>query len=119
MTIPSLVLAVSFLPFFEAKNTAAGFLVTPPPEGTTVTCERPSFMTRETCPACEGKGELILQEKNFGQADGRLGAGLKKRVKCAVCKGKRKLDTFLKPADLTLQVARDREKFVSDHQGRG
>lgn len=119
MTIPSLMLAVSFLPFFEAKNTAAGFLVTPPPEGTSVTCERPSFMTRETCPACEGKGELILQEKNFGQADGRLGAGLKKRVKCAVCKGKRKLDTFLKPADLTLQVARDREKFVSDHQGRG
>lgn len=119
MTTSALVLAVSFLPFFEAKNTVANYLVTPPPAGQTVTCERPAFQTREICPACEGKGEIMLQEQNYGQANGRLGAAQKKRVKCAVCKGQKRFDTFMAPSELTLQVAQDREKFAAEHQGRG
>ena len=119
MTIPSLVLAVSFLPFFEAKNTVANYLVNPPAEGESVTCQRPGFQVRETCPACEGKGEFMLEEQNFGQSNGRLGGGQKKRLKCPVCKGQKRFDTFMAPSELILQVARDREKFNSDHQGRG
>lgn len=120
MTSSALLLAISFLQFFEAKNTVVNYLVNPAPEGAKpVVSERPSFEVRETCPACEGKGEVMLTEQNFGQANGRLGAAQKKRVKCAVCKGQKKIETFMPPAELTLQIARDREKFVSDHQGRG
>lgn len=119
MTLTSLVLAISFLPFFEAKNTAVNYLLHPPPEGTAINCERPSYTTLSVCPACEGKGEIMLQEEDFGQASGRLGVAQKKRVKCAICKGRKRLETYFNPNDLLQAVSRDREKFISDHQGRG
>ncbi len=120
MTIASWVLAVSFLPFFEAKNTAVNYLLNPPDGNESVVCEKPSLVVHERCPACEGKGEIMLAEQNFGQANGRIGGvGQKKRIKCPVCKGQKKLEAFENPANLTLQVARDRERFNSQHQGRG
>ena len=62
MNFLTVILAVSFLPFFEARNQVANFVVTPPPEGTSVKPELPDLVVREKCPACEGKGELVLED---------------------------------------------------------
>lgn len=119
MTFSSLILAVSFLPFFEAKNEAANYILEPPANGETVTCTRPSLSVRETCPACEGKGEIVLKEENYGQSNGRLGGGRTERRKCAVCNGARRIESFVHPSALALQVTRDRETFVNNHLGKG
>ena len=112
-------IALSFLPYFEARNQIANFVVKPPPDGVTVKSEKPDLVVRSKCPACEGRGELVLEEPDFGQAKGRLGGGKKTRRKCPICRGAGKTESFMNPAELTVQVARDREQFRSDHQGRG
>lgn len=119
MTLPSLVLAASFLSFFEAKNTTANYILEPPEGESTVSTVKPEFTVRETCPACEGKGEIVLKEENFGQSNGRLGNGKIERRKCPVCNGRKKLESFPNPEDLALQVSRDRQQFESDHLKRG
>lgn len=120
MTALPLILALSFLPYFEGRNQVANFVLNPPPEGAEpVKSDKPDLITVSQCPACEGKGEIVLEEPNYGQADGRLGKAKKTKKKCPVCKGVGKTEAYVDPADLTVQVARDREKFASDHQGRG
>ena len=120
MTVLPVVLALSFLPYFEARNRAANLVLAPPAENAeTVSTVRPDLIVREPCPACDGRGELILQEPNFGQADGRLGKAKREKRKCPVCDGRGRTESFANPADLALRVAADHEKFVSDHQGRG
>ena len=116
----SLLIALSFLPYFEARNQVANFVIAPPPEGAeAVKTDKPDLVVRTACPACEGKGELVLEEPNFGQANGRLGSARKQHKKCPVCNGRGKTESFMAPSDLTVQVARDREAFASAHQGRG
>ena len=88
MNFLSVIVAVSFLPFFEARNQVANFLITPPPEGTSVKPELPDLVVREKCPACEGKGELVLEEPDYGQAKGRLGPARKVKKQCQLCGGK-------------------------------
>lgn len=112
-------IAISFLPFFEVRNQVANFVITPPPEGTSVKPELPSLVVRDTCPGCEGKGELVLEEPDYGQAKGRLGPARKVRKKCPLCDGKGKVQAFMDPAALALQVAADRAAFAAEHQGRG
>ena len=112
-------IAISFLPFFEARNQVANFVITPPPEGTSVKPELPNLVVRDTCPGCEGKGELVLEEPDYGQAKGRLGPARKVRKKCPLCDGKGKVQAFMDPAALALQVAADRAAFAAEHQGRG
>lgn len=120
MTALPLLLAISFLPYFEARNTVANLILTPPPEeAAAVKAERPDLTERAVCPGCEGKGQLVLEEPNFGQADGRLGNAKKVKKECPLCHGRGKYDAFVDPASLTVQVARDFEQFVSGHQGRG
>lgn len=120
MNAAMLALAVSFLQFFEARNTIANYVYAPPPEGAEpVKCERPQLVKAQTCPACEGNGFLVLQEPNFGQANGRIGAARKTKAKCPVCKGAGKFESYVSPTELTAQVARDREQFASAHQGKG
>lgn len=112
-------LALSFLPYFEARNQIANFIVNPPPAGQEVRSDKPDLVVRAKCPGCEGKGELVLVEPDFGQAKGRLGGGKKTKKKCPVCRGNGKTEAFMTPSELTVQVARDREEFRSNHQGKG
>ena len=113
--------AVSFLPFFEAKNEAANFILSPPPEGAaeTKTVEKPLLMVVEKCPICDGKGEIVLQEQDFGQASGRIGKLGSRRLKCDACRGAKRIERYIDLTDLAAQVARDREKFEAAHLAKG
>ncbi len=119
MTLLPILLAVSFLNYFEDRNKVANFVIEPPQEGQEVKPEKPDLMIRMKCPACAGEGELRLEEPNFGQANGRLGGARKIRKTCPLCKGYKRVEGFMPPADLTIQVARDREEFASRHQAKG
>ncbi len=119
MNILAAVLAISFLQFFEARNQVANFVIDPPPEGTSVKPELPDFTVTEACPGCDGKGDLVLVEPNYGQATGRIGKARKERRKCPICKGKGKIQTLMNPSEILLQVAADRNAFESEHQGKG
>ena len=96
MNLSIAIIAVSFLPFFEARNQVANFVIDPPPEGKSVKPALPNLSVTETCPGCDGKGELVLEEPDYGQAKGRLGPAKKTRKKSA-----------------------DRAAFAAEHQGRG
>ncbi len=120
MTTACMIIAVSFLPFFEAKNTVANYIVEPPGEGAErVDAVRPDLTVTEKCPACMGKGEITLEEQDFGQATGRLGGLRKKHLKCPVCKGAKKMEAYASPSSLAIDVTRDREKFQSEHLSKG
>ena len=119
MNLSIAILAVSFLPFFEARNQVANFVIDPPPEGKSVKPALPNLTVTETCPACDGKGELVLEEPDYGQAKGRLGPAKKTRKKCPLCAGSGKMQAFMNPSELALQVASDRAAFAAEHQGRG
>jgi len=119
MNCLAVLVAVSFLQFFEARNQVANFVVSPPPEGTSVKPELPNLVVRDPCPGCEGKGELVLEEPDYGQASGRIGVARKVRRQCPLCSGKGKIQSFMNPAELALQVATDRAAFAAEHQGRG
>ncbi len=119
MTLVPLLLAVSFLTYFEDRNKVANFVINPPEAGEEVKPEKPDLVVRTKCTTCEGEGELKLEEPNFGQANGRLGGPKKTRIKCAICKGRGRLEGYMSPADLKMQVARDREEFAARHQAKG
>ena len=91
MNLSLAIVAVSFLPFFEARNQVANFVFDPPPEGKTVKPVLPNLTVTETCPGCDGKGELVLEEPDYGQAKGRIGPAKKTRKQCPLCKGKTKI----------------------------
>ncbi len=119
MNLAIAILAVSFLPFFEARNQVANFVFDPPPEGKTVKPVLPNLIVTETCPGCNGKGELVLEEPDYGQAKGRIGPAKKTRKQCPLCNGKCKIQAFMNPSELALQVSADRAAFAAEHQGRG
>ena len=119
MNLSIAIIAVSFLPFFEARNQVANFVIDPPPEGKSVKPALPGLTVTETCPGCDGKGELVLEEPDYGQAKGRLGPAKKTRKKCPLCGGRGKMQSFMNPSELALQVASDRAAFAAEHQGRG
>ncbi len=121
MTASSLILAVSFLPFFEAKNTVANYILVPPAEGAgEVSAEKPNLETHSECPVCEGRGKLDLVEPDHGQYQGRLGTpNRKKTVKCTFCGGDGGMEAYIDPIGLRTQVAKDREKFEADHLSKG
>lgn len=120
MTALPLLVAISFLPYFEARNAVANLILEPPPEGApAIKAELPGLTVHADCPACDGAGELVLQEPDFGQSKGRLGNAKKVRRKCPLCDGRGKRDAFTDPAALELQVARDYGTFTTEHQGRG
>ena len=91
--------AVSFLGYFESRNAMANKILEPVGEGEEVKCERPPLDVVEKCPACEGAGELNLEEPNYGQADGRIGGPKKIRVKCPICRGRGKMENFIKESN--------------------
>ena len=114
------VIAVSFLPFFEARNKVANFVVDPPKKGEeTAGAKLPSLVVMETCPACEGKKTLTLVEPDYGQAKGRIGSGRTLRRDCPICRAKGKIRAYMNPNDLSRQISADRSAFAAAHQGRG
>ncbi len=119
MNFIAAILAVSFLQFFETRNQIANFVITPPPDGKSVTPKLPDLVVTDVCPACEGKGKLLLVEPDYGQNKGRLGSGRRERRKCPICGGKGKIKAFMNPSELQLQVSRDWSAFAAEHQGRG
>lgn len=119
MNTLALLLAVSFLDFFEAKNQVANFVITPPPAGTEVMVKKPDLIVRDTCQACEGKGQLIMAEPDFGQLKGRLGSAKKVRKDCPLCAGKGRLEALMNPNELALQVSKDIADFTAKHLGKG
>ena len=106
------IVAVSFLPFFEARNQIANFVFDPPPEGKTVKPVLPNLTVTETCPGCDGKRELVLEEPDYGQFKGRIGKAKKiHKQQCQLCGGKGKLKAFINLKDLLHQVASDYTAF--------
>ena len=112
-------IAISFLPFFEAKNQVANFIISPPPEGTSVKPELPNLVVRDTCPGCGGKGQIVIEEPDHGQFKDRLSMPRKTKTPCPLCGGKGKVQAFMNPTELMLQIAADRNAFAAEHQGRG
>ena len=119
MNILTALLAVSFLEFFETRNQVANFVIDPPPEGTSVKVEKPQLTVRDRCPGCEGKGQLVMVEPDFGQSKGRLGSAKKVKKECPLCNGRGKIESFMNPNELSLQVSKDLEAFAAAHQGKG
>lgn len=110
----------AYLRYFEARNDAANMMLASPgapaPE---IVLERPESMARTTCPACEGKGELVLKEPDYGQFDGRMNKGKTTRKTCPVCGGRRFWRAYTSPKILAEEIARARSQFISRHQARG
>jgi len=119
MNIPALVLAVSFLPYFEARNQVANFVLSPPAEGQEVRPEKPRLMVEEKCTACSGTGTLTLEEPDYGQRAGRIGRAMKTKKKCPICSGTGKLESYMDPAGLARKVSEDRASFAAGHQSKG
>jgi hypothetical protein len=122
MTVASFVVAISFLPFFEAKNTAVNNLINQDPSvnANQIACQKPELLAREKCPACRATGILVLEEKDFGQFTAyRLDSPKKIRQKCPFCKGAKYIEAFYNPTELKLLVARERSRFEADHQAKG
>ena len=122
MNITGIALAISFLPFFEARNTTANYLVEPPADGAAeVSAERPPLTVHEKCPACDGTGTILLVEEDFGQkgAGGRIGGPRKTKKKCPLCDGRKRLETFMNPTELASQVVHDFERYQSAHLSKG
>lgn len=119
--ITAAVIAISFLPFFEARNQAANYIANPPQDiKTEASFERPSLEVREKCPACEGTGEIVLEETDFGQINAtRLGKARRIREKCSFCEGRRTITAFMRPNELAISIARDFEKYKATHQAKG
>jgi hypothetical protein len=122
MTISSLILAISFLPFFEAKNTAVNNIINPSTSSETkeTACDKPELIRREKCPACKASGIIVLEEQNFGQLNEyRLDTTKKIRQKCPFCGGNKFIEAFYNPTELKLLVAQERSKFEADHLSKG
>ena len=117
--LPAVLAALSFLQYFNDKNTAANYVITPPKAGESVKAEKPDLVVRDKCPGCEGAGRLVLEEPNFGQANGRIGGAAKKKKECPICRGSGRIEAFCNPADLKLIVAQDRDEYQAEHQGKG
>ena len=59
MTTACMIIAVSFLPFFEAKNTVANYIIEPPGEGAErIDAVKPDLTVTEKCPVCKGAKKL-------------------------------------------------------------
>ena len=114
-----LIAAISFLDFFEARNQIANFILTPPTNGAVVQAEKPDLFVRETCPGCNGEGQIIMKEPDFGQAKGRMGISRKTKKECPLCHGKKRIDGFVNPNELALKVSEDLTTFTTRHQGKG
>ena len=119
MNMLAAILAVSFLPYFEARNQVANFVLAPPEAGQEVKPEKPDLRVREKCHVCDGKGDFIVEEPDYGQRAGRIGSAKKTKVKCPVCSGRGKRESYMSPAELTRTVAADREAFAAEHQSKG
>ncbi len=119
MNIATLVLAVSFLPYFEDRNQVANFVLSPPAAGQEVRPEKPKLKIDDKSSVCSGTGELSLEEPDYGQLSGRIGGAKKTKKKCPVCSGRGKVESYMAPADLTRKVAEDRSAFEANHQSKG
>ena len=119
MTLSLAIVAVSFLPFFEARNQVANFVLEPPAEEKAVRPVLPTLTVTQACQGCDGKSVLVLEEPDYGQAKGRIGSAKKTKKKCPLCNGKGKIQAFLNPSELAMLVASDRAAFAAEHQGRG
>lgn len=114
-------LADEWLQFFESRNTTANLLLAP--LGTVrpdANLERPDAMTRMTCPVCDGKGAVNVQEPDYGQWEGRLNKGGKmERRTCPLCAGKKMWRAYIEPRELYAIIAQARNAFVAAHQAAG
>lgn len=121
MNLIALVLSISFLPFFEARNSQAVLAVDP--QGAvpaTAGGARPDLRQSAVCEICNGKGTLTLTEPDFGQSTGRIGSARRqKKVSCPVCRGGGRLDCYLNPIDIAAQIVRDRDAFAAAHRAAG
>lgn len=122
MTASSLLLAISFLPFFEAKNVAVNNIIDPDQniEVNENDFKKPELLIRDKCPACKAAGIIVIEEKNFGQfSTYRLERPKKIKQKCPFCMGSRYIEAFYNPTELKILIARDRSKFEADHLAKG
>ena len=103
--------------YFESLNALALCQLGLPPPAVSVPA--PSREYLRPCPACGGKGELALQEPNFGQRDGRLGKGRIHRRRCPLCDGRRNLRAYLLEATLVKGAADGYAAFSASHLARG
>lgn len=115
-----LILAASFLSFFEARNTIARYAIEPPTDtNSIVRAERPSVFAEETCECCRGAGEVKLQEPDFGQNDGSLSSARIYRKTCPICKGKGRRAVYQNPDTLKAEIAANRQEFENNHRQLG
>ncbi len=107
--------------YFEARNALANMMLAPQHamRGQSVP-ERPESATRMPCPFCGGKGEVVTQEPDYGQWEGRLNKGGKKtRRSCPLCEGRKGWAAYYSPRELYAVVTQARGIFMATHQARG
>ena len=117
-------ICAAFLQFFEARNQMALEVLAPArnrSERTIAAQEKtptPQYV-QSRCQACGGSGELVREEKNFGQLDGRIGSPRKIRSTCPLCNGRGKRRMFEHVSSRQLEITRDFEEYCSGHESRG
>lgn len=107
--------------YFEERNALANMMLAPPGAmRSPIAAERPGTMTRMACPTCGGMGDVIAQEPDYGQWEGRLNkAGKKVRTRCPMCNGRKGWQAYFNPKELYAIVTRARNIFMTAHQTNG
>lgn len=115
--------ALSFLPYFEARNNLA--LRSIMPEAANELKESdckpilPDMTKLVKCMSCKGNGVLVLKEEDFGQLTGRIRSARKIKQKCPICGGKGKRMLFIAQEELKAAIAKDYAKYCEKHSKRG
>lgn len=115
--------AISFLPYFEARNSLALRALSSETdvEGgeNDAVPTLPDMTKRVKCISCKGHGVLNLKEEDFGQLKGRIRSAKKIKCKCPVCNGSGRRTIYLDQDELKVAIARDYAKYREGHSLRG
>ena len=118
--------ADSFVEYFESRNRMANYVLAPPPPDPNPSSHAPHFSIRlpdpsgyVRCQFCEGRKEVVLEEPNYGQLDGRIGGAKKKKLRCPLCNGAGGWKAFSDPIWRANEITRAFAEYCARHQSRG
>lgn len=72
------------------------------------------LVATQDCEICGGKGEIVLQEPDHGQHQGRIGSTPKEKVSCPICGGKGRYERYRDPSKVQMEMMRERERLLEE-----